>query len=273
MTEERAPSTTVVIPVWDAYATGRLHEAIASVQAQDRPVRIIVVDNASTVDLPPMDGVGTVKCPRRVSLGAARNAGMEVVETPYVIFWDADDVMLPGAIGYLEDQLDQDSGLVAFGLAIVEEDSGRRHRWPREWLGTLVRRPRALALVNCVWSVFPTTGATVIRTAVARDAGGFADAESGEDWCLGVSLVFRGRVGWSERAGRLYLRRPESVWASHSSVRHQLAHARVVRHRMGLDRSVPEWLRKLMPAVAGAQACAVFAHVAVARMRRAGGAA
>lgn len=256
-----------MIPVWDAYASPRLEEAVTSIREQDRGAEILVVDNASTVKVPDLGSVTTVRSPARISLGAARNLGLGSVRTPYVIFWDADDVMLPGTIGFLEDQLDQDTGLVAFGAAIIEEDSGRRHRWPRTWLGTLTRAPRVLALVDCLWSVFPTTGATVMRTAVAQDAGGYADAASGEDWCLGVSLTFRGRVGWSERPGRLYRRGPQSVWSSHSSARHQLLHAAVVRRRMATDRFVPRWLRVSLPLVAVGQTAAVLAHVAVERRR------
>ena len=57
-----------------------------------------------------------------------------------------------------------------------------------------------------------------MRTELARTAGGYADAESGEDWCLGVSLAFRGRIGWSERPGRVYRLHPRSVWARHMTV-------------------------------------------------------
>lgn len=272
VSDESHPRTTVVIPVWDGYAGERLLEAIESVTSQSCPVRVVMVDNASTMPIPEVDGASVVRCPARVTLGAARNEGLSQVQTPYVLFWDADDVMLPGTIEFLEDSLQRDPRLVAFGMAIIEADSGLRHRWPRRWVGRLTRTPRLLAVVDCLWSVFPATGATLMRTEAVRDAGGYAARESGEDWCLGVSLVLRGRVGWSERPGRIYAQDPGSVWSRHSSPRHMLDHASAVRQRLLADPATPGWLRRLMPAIGFVQTGAVLGHLALARLRRLGAA-
>ncbi len=260
--------TSIVIPVWDAYAGASLREALQSVSGQERPFRLIVVDNASHVPVGPVDeGVDLVRANERLSLGAARNLGLSHVATPFVIFWDADDVMLPGALAALEDGIEACPQRVLFAMAIMESPSGARHRWPRQWLRRLTRFPHVLAVVQCIWSQFPTTGATIIRTSAARGGGGFADAESGEDWCLGASLAFRGRVGWSEQFGRIYRLYPESVWAQHLTVSHQREHAHAVRQRIRQDPGIPDWARGLLPLIWLAQYAALGIHALVVAWR------
>ena len=260
--------TTVVIPAWDRYAGEPLRAALRSVLDQAGPKHVLVVDNDSHTELTVVDGVEVVRTGQRLTVGGARNHGLTAVETPYVVFWDADDVMLPGTLAFLEREIEADHRLVAYGAAIVEAPSGMRHRWPRRWIGTLARAPRALALLDCIWSQFPTTGATIMRTDVVRASGGYADADSGEDWCLGVSLAFRGSIGWSERPGRLYALDPESMWARHMGPRDQLQHAAAVRRRLRDDAAVPAWARAALPLIAVGQSSAIAAQAARAGLRR-----
>jgi glycosyltransferase involved in cell wall biosynthesis len=261
---ESAPQTTVVIPVWDDYVSERLEQALQSVRSQQTPPPpVLVVDNASAVRLPPLPGASVVHTGTRLTLGEARNLGLMRVKTPYVIFWDADDVMLEGTLPFLESAISAQSGLAAFAMAVVEDPSGRRHRWPRRWIGQLVRAPRTFALVHAIWSVYPSTGATIIRTGLAQSAGGFGDADSGEDWSLGVSLAFRGRLGWSERAGRLYRVHPGSTRAQHMAPADLVMHGRAVRERIRTDPGVPEWARRSVPLLWLGQRAAIAAHVAL----------
>src|SRR3954452_19899700 len=211
--------TTVLMAVWDEYVPW-LPQAVRSVQQQDAAARLVVVDNASDARLPALPGVCVVTSPRRLTLGAARNLGLAHVSTPYVVVWDADDTMLPGTLRFLQSAMRTDRRLAAYGSAIVELHSGRRHRWPRRWVATLARFPAIFALLDCVWSVYPTTGATIMRTDLVRAAGGYDETESGDDWCLGVSLAFRGRLGWSERPGRMYRLHARSITSRYMTVRH-----------------------------------------------------
>ena len=273
MTDEPTVLTTVVLAVWDEYVAGRLPEALTSLREQNVASRIVVVDNASEVKLRELPGVSRVRSSRRLTLGAARNLGLAQVTTPYVVVWDADDVMLPGTLGFLEAAIRSDPRLAAFATAIVEDPSGARHRWPRRWVAALVRAPRLFALLDSVWSLYPTTGATIMRTELVRAAGGYGDAESAEDWCLSVSLAFRGRVGWSERPGRLYRLHEESVWARHMTVGHQLRHAHTVRERIRGDTGIAGWARAALPLIRLGQYAAVAGHLAVSAARRLRGAA
>jgi hypothetical protein len=225
------------------------------------------VDNASTVPVPDEPGIDVVRSPQRLPLGAARNLGVVSVTTAYVVVWDADDTMLPGTLSMLEAAMRGDPGLVAFGAGILEDEGGPRHRWPRPWVARLLRAPRLFALVHSVWSVYPATGATIMRTDLVRECGGYPATPSGEDWVLGVSLAYRGRVGWTERPGRVYRRHANSVWATHGTARDLRAHAREVRARLRADPGVPGWARMAVPGIACIQLVAIALSRLVAARR------
>lgn len=262
-----APSTTVVIPVWDRYVD-RITEAVASIRAQDVPHRIVIVDNASSVPVPELEGVELVRCPRRLSLGRARDRGLAAVGTAYVVCFDADDVMLPGTLARLEAAITADPRLVAYGTAILEGPSGRTHRWPRRWIARLSRAERLFALLHSVWSLYATTGATVMRTDLAQQSGGFPDSDAGEDWVLGVSMAFRGRVGWSLQPGRIYRLHADSVTARGAGARELARRARTVRERIRVDPGIPGWARAAIAVIAAAQHTAIALHLAWAIVRR-----
>ena len=264
-----APDVSIVVPVWGEYSGKPLAEALESLRAQDVPMRVVVVDNASDPPLSKPHGADLVRSPSRLRLGAARNLGLEHVDTPYVIFWDADDLMLPGTVRRLQDRIADDPGLLAVGAAILEGDPPVPHRWPRRWARPLSRLPGVCALVHAVWSIFPTTGSTIMLTAAVRDAGGYADADSGDDWVLGVSLAFRGRLALEPSPGRLYRRHRASVWERHRSSAHLVRKAAAVRERIRGDAGIPRWVRRLLPAIAVLQIVAILVLQPLARAMRA----
>lgn len=248
---------SVVIPVWGDYADHRLDGALASIREQDLESAIILVDNGSD---PPLKraGVSIVRSETRLSLGAARDLGLRAVTTPLVIFWDADDVMLQGMLGRLTELISADSGLVACGTSIINAGTGARHHWPRRWPLWLSRFPPLFATLNAISSLYPVTGA-LLRTAPAQ-AAGFPDAGFGDDWVMGVSLGFRGRVAVDEHAGRYYCHGPGSV-SSRWTRRDILASARLVRHRLRTDPAIPAPIVWLVPVIRVAQ------HVVVRVLR------
>lgn len=260
------PDTTIVIPVWGPYAGQTLIDAVESLHAQDRPGRILIVDNASDDAVCPPPGAEVIRAPRRLTVGAARNHGLAHVRSPFVLFWDADDLMLPGTLEFLEDRLRADPGVVAAAAAIVEDVPRVRHRWPPRWAPAFARRRRAFALANAVWSMLPATGATLMRTAAVRHAGGYADADSGEDWVLGVSLAFRGRVELHDVPGRVYRRRVGSLWEARRSTRHLLGHAAAVDRRLLVDPGIPRWATAGAPVIALFQALLLIARPVAKRL-------
>jgi glycosyltransferase involved in cell wall biosynthesis len=262
-------SVTVVIPVWDQYVA-YLEEAVESARANSPDARVIVVDNASEVPVPDLEGVTTVRTPGRLSIGAARNLGIEQARTPYVLSLDADDKLLPGALEYMISELESDPSLSVCAMSIMEP-SGRRHRTPRRFTARLVRRPRLFALVESVWSLVPI-GCALLRTEQVREAGGYADADWGEDWVLAISLFFRGRVEVSQRFGRFYRLTENSLSESANRHRELAASARRVRQRIRTDRGIPGWARAAVPVIAALQMVAIWAvrpaYRAISRLGR-----
>lgn len=229
----------------------------------------MVVDNASATSVPERPDVEVVRAPRRLTVGAARNLGLERVRSPYVLFWDADDLMPAGTLAFLLGRIRSRPGLVAVAGAILEGgDPPVLHRWPRRWARPLARCAPVFALAHSVWSLFPTTGGTLMLTDAVREAGGYADADSAEDWVLGVSLAFRGRVELHRRPGRLYRRLDASLWEEGRSLRHLLRHAAVVRRRIREDAGVPAWARSLTPLIAVLQVVALAGLHPLARLVR-----
>jgi glycosyltransferase involved in cell wall biosynthesis len=236
---------TVVIPVWGTYANGRLDEAIASIRSQAEPAAVVVVDNADEPRIE-RDGVEIVRSDVRVSLGSARNLGLAAVRTPIVMFWDADDLMPAETLGPLVRELDSNPLAVVSGARVLDGLTGEYHHWPRRWPLRLAGARHAFAVLNAVSSLYAVTG-SVMRTAAARDAG-FPSASAGDDWVMGVSMAFRGRVTVRPEPGRIYRRHPGSLSASWTAA-DALAHARLVRQRMRTDPAVPSAARWALPAI------------------------
>jgi glycosyltransferase involved in cell wall biosynthesis len=253
------PALTVVVPFWDL-DPGLLLEALASVAEQGVPARTIVVDNASTVALPALPpGVEVRRLPRRVEVGEARNAGLELVETARVLFLDADDLVLPGAFAFMLGQLgDRPGAVVSCGTAIVwrperEQLDAALARAPRLPLLSAYRlqsRPRLLALVNTVRMV-ASVSCTVLDTAAVREAGGFSGARVEQDWALSAALAFRGPVVAGTRPVKVHRVRPGSL--SHQKAadwRLASAARREVRRRLRHDPRVPVAVRWAAPILA-----------------------
>jgi hypothetical protein len=183
--------------------------------------------------------------------------------------WDADDVMLPGTLDLLHGCLTRDDGLIAAAAAIVDWPTGQRHRWPRSWISWLTQRPRLLAVVNSIWSQYPTVGATLMRTDAVRDSGGYAEGDRvSEDWSLSTALLWRGRVSWSERPGRLYRHHSLSSWNKHNRTGRLLANSRAVRSSLRGDPTVPRWFACSLPAVQVAHYIALLVVQPLTRLLR-----
>jgi glycosyltransferase involved in cell wall biosynthesis len=243
------PQVAVVIPVWDSYVEF-VGEAVASVREQRMDVELIVVDNASSQPLPELPGARIVRSDARLSTGAARNLGLDAVTAGLVVFLDADDLMLPGTLAtFLAGLRDGD---IAFAMAIVDGDTGGRHRAPRRLAYLLARAPRLFALANTVWSLLPTQGATIMRTADVRAAGAYGDRSQGEDWALAAALTWRGRVRLSHEPGLVYRWRFDSPGREGAEA-DLLDNARALRERLRADPDVPAVARRTLPLITAAQ--------------------
>jgi len=247
------PAVSVVIPVWDAYLRF-LSEAVASVTDQDVEAEVVVVDNASHEPVPAIAGVTVVRSEQRLETGAARNLGLSVAGAPLVVFLDADDLMVPGSLGALIAGLRD--GDVAFAMAIIDGDTGGRHRAPRRIAYALARAPRLFAVANTIWSLLPTQGATIMRTGDVRAVGGYGDRSQGEDWALGAALAWRGRIRLAHEPALVYRWRFDSPGREGASG-DLLANARFVRRRLLAEPGMPAVARRLLPLAAIPQWLAV----------------
>lgn len=235
---------TVVIPVWGSYAI-LLPQVIQSLLNQEPQPQVIVIDNASEPPIVSLSGVQLVRLHSRATVGAARTAALMHVATEFTVFWDVDDVMLPGTLRKLHNVLVEEPDVVAAATRILEAE-GRFHHWPRMRAQVLSRWPHVYALVHCVSSLYPTTGSVLIRTAALQESGGFPDVNEGDDWAAGVTLALRGRVVLLDTPGRIYRIHSGSI-SRRWRVSDRLHGARNVRDHLRRDRRVSPWVRALVP--------------------------
>ena len=118
-------AVTVIVPGYDIapYAA----EALESLRRQTLPNwTAILIDDRSADDTGDIFQAAAAEDPRfrvvrherRVGLGAARNAGLDLVETPFLGFLDADDVLTPMALARLVGTLDETGSDFAVGAYV-----------------------------------------------------------------------------------------------------------------------------------------------------------
>jgi glycosyltransferase involved in cell wall biosynthesis len=239
---------TVVIPAWDSYAAAPLVEAVESALAQSVPAEVLVVDNASNVPIPAMTGARILRTSTRVTVGTSRNLGLAEVDTPFVVFLDADDLLVEGALDAMLRAVDSCPEAVAWVLGIVDGTTGRRHRSPRRIARVLARRPSLFAIANAGWSLMPTQGATLLRVDLLRELGGYDDSErGGDDWPLCAAIAFRGKVAFDASPALMYRHRPNSPGGDAFPSELVRRNARRVRARLRGQSSVPSWVLWILP--------------------------
>jgi glycosyltransferase involved in cell wall biosynthesis len=181
-------TVAVVIPCFNDGAT--LVEAVRSAQSQKRLNQLVVVDDGSSdpATLEVFAGLRAegVKVVRRPNggLGAARMTGVEATSGDYVFCLDADDRLLPSALGQLADALDAD-----LGLALVWGDYelfGERS-WRQETAPTL--DPWQISYQNDI------PASVMVRREKLLDAGGWELRGGYEDWDLLMGMAERGLRG------------------------------------------------------------------------------
>jgi len=170
--------------------------AIASVVAQDTPVReIIVVDDGST------DNTATLVAARfsearllqRSGLGPglARNAGVAEACGDVVMFLDSDDVWLPGHVASLVRTLARGYS-VAYGVTKnYDQLGGGEFCIPEP--GMAVEGHCLAALAR--WC-FLLPSAMAVKTEAFAAVGGFGGGELGEDWSFFIRLARRFPFGF-----------------------------------------------------------------------------
>ncbi|MBZ4485871.1 glycosyltransferase [Microbacterium sp. cx-55] len=212
---------TIIVPGYNVAPWAA--EALASLRAQTLTEwTAVLVDDGSTDTTGAMFEAAAAADPRfrvirhdrRQGLGAARNAGLALVQTPFIGFLDADDVLLPGALARLVAVLDETgSDLVAAAYVRLRPDGagGYAPGLVQPWVAaataperrgvTLEEHPDASANV-VAWS-------KVSRAAFWRDSGiRFPEGRLYEDQVVAQTMFARARrfdvvpdvvVHWRER--------------------------------------------------------------------------
>lgn len=152
----REPLISVVIPAYNYAET--LFRAVTSVlnQLAEASAELIVIDDGSTDHTPHVIEQLEESHPRRFrsirkengGLASVRNLGIKEASGQYLIFLDADDELVPGALAAIEKHISEcpATRLVIGGHCAVQEDGRRKEHLPPPLPDSPVERLRAYLL-------------------------------------------------------------------------------------------------------------------------------
>ena len=185
------PRVTVVIPTLDRREF--LEQAVETVRLQTHdPLECVVIDDGSTdgtreyLESLDYDSLRTIYRDE-TGLSSARNAGIDAVDSKYVLFLDSDDILYPHAsktlVSALEDQPDDCAG--AFGAKKLVTHRGREKN----------RHVPTGSMTEPTFENAMTIGgpaSVMFRRDALEDVGGFDNSfEAREDLDLYLTLLER----------------------------------------------------------------------------------
>lgn len=188
-----APVLTVVIPARNRASI--LPETLASVRSQTlRPLNVILVDNDSTDNTLEVmtrwqhDTEGdlnvTVLSEKRHGAAAARNAGLAAVTTPYILFFDSDDIMFPNHCADFADAIEAspDADILGRPVRLFTLNNHRRK-------GSFVASHH---MFNHIFRSILSTLRYIVKTDFVRQAGGWNTKAWGwDDYELGIRMLLK----------------------------------------------------------------------------------
>lgn len=194
---------TVIIAARDA--AGTIGRAVASA-LEAGAGEVLLVDDYSRDDTArvalEVAGSGrlrTVRPKEKRGLGNARQTGLEAVETPYLMWLDADDALLPGRIERMLLELRSGADLVFDAAELRDGQSGALRR--------VLEMPPFLADKHGDLRLFernylPGPAWPGARTAFARSVGFDRDLPTADDLDFNLrSLLAGGRMGFQDSVG------------------------------------------------------------------------
>ncbi len=207
---------SIVIPVRNR--AEQIVRCLESVRNQSvRPLNIIVVDNGSS------DNTKTVvenwvskNCNENFSItlieepdpGAAiaRNRGLEIVDTEWVLFFDSDDVMNPDLLSKVTTRIHTDPDLDLIYWDCIYKTSGGR-----------VQKRHSFSTRNLfkkqIYNSLLCTISYAVKTEFIRKAGGWNSQLKGwDDWELGIRLMLgKPKITAINDALSIIYSQPESI--------------------------------------------------------------
>lgn len=169
-----APQLTIVIPVRDRrHLIGRVLDCVAkALECYD--FEVVVVDNGSTDGTPEVVGewiasLGAAKSRARLlheprpGASAARNRGLAAVTTPFVMFFDSDDLFRPSLIGLIISEIGRGGCDILRWEVAIES-------------GSLSPTPRRLTLLHHLYHASLATQRYCVATALMRRVGAWNES-------------------------------------------------------------------------------------------------
>lgn len=206
----RTDSVTVIVPAYNAGLY--LRATLESIQSQtQRPDKTIVIDDGSTDDTAAIaTSMGaTVLHQDRKGPGAARNKGIELADTEFIAFCDADDYYHPDKLKYAIEHLESHaSDCAATDAWIVRNDQvdGRKNE----------RRnvPSTLTLAELLTSNPIVCSSVVARRHALLQAGCFDESKdlvATEDYDLWLRMASKQPIQYSAQPLTFYRVHPDSL--------------------------------------------------------------
>ena len=181
--DDRAiPAVSVVIAAYNGAST--VMEAITSARQSfdnSASVEVVVVDDGSTDETSAvLDGFGEkIRVLRQENRGAAvaRTVGGATARGEWLVFLDADDVLLPGGLESLLVEGERSKADVVYGAVRENRGRGMEIRFHEGAAGPPPWPARALFWKNLI----PAPGAVLVRRSLFDRVGGFSKDQPSDD--------------------------------------------------------------------------------------------
>jgi hypothetical protein len=199
-----------VVVSWDGRNPGWLAEALKSIDSQSaRPTqRCLVVDSPDgtaalkAMPLNPTARGWTISYGSWSDPAGARNHGVDTTEAPWLVFWDADNVMPPGFLKAVDGAIrhaDANVGIVYSDIEYVDENLHNGSRWyVPDWNYWTLRA-----------SNYIDTASAWRRSAIELAGGWPCGLRSFEDYALALEVTRRGWVAVHRDGPPIVMRRHE----------------------------------------------------------------
>ncbi|MFN0028446.1 MAG: glycosyltransferase family 2 protein [Acidimicrobiales bacterium] len=210
----------VIVPVYNG--ADFVHQALASLVAQSRQVdQVVVIDDGSVDESLTKIKEWTDRLPLTVleqgangGVSAARNAGLDALDTDLVALLDADDVWFPDHVELCVQAQDRFGGIISPG-AFIWHPGGSLRPYNKQLRLEVPAPHKQLASLLHRNFVFVSA---MVELAEVKAQGGFRP-HTVEDWDLWLRLVAKGLVVTQlDRPTVLYRRHPGNFSRMRSTI-------------------------------------------------------
>ncbi len=237
MSPDNTGRIAIIIPVYNVVSF--LEAAIASAVTQDYSAKeIIIVDDGSPEDsaerirhiCSTFPGITLLARPHG-GVAAARDAGVAHTSAEYILFLDADDLLLPGALQYFSDALHKQPGAVATYARYMKTDAhGNVTGEAKPLLSRMVSGREVLYRLLRIRHPFIVGSICIRREALEKLPANNHGLMFGEDWVLWCHLALSGDIvpagdrivmhyrKHDENATSRYVKNPDPVFCAYDAI-------------------------------------------------------